>query len=286
MPRGEIIPVEKREKIINLWMTGNTYRSIQKQTGVSLSTISSIINMRTKKEPDIKELRQLKIVLKKIDASPSICLRGARLLEELNNLDVSLEDVTPILKFCETVEEPSEAANYGLELAELQRQTGKDYWNIIDDWKLKNKQVERLKKKIEKTKGELDSVNGKLRDLKELEKLQIIIDNLGLSPTRLHRFIEDAVKIERNGFKPEIAAILSSELKKIGLDPALAATRIVDLVEKYGTLHNAVSKLLEQKSQVEQKFKETQSQKDHLHEIISKQKDTIARNKDEIKDLE
>lgn len=50
----EPIADKLRQKIKELWVAGLTYREIQEETGVSLSTISDIINKEKGEEPDLE----------------------------------------------------------------------------------------------------------------------------------------------------------------------------------------------------------------------------------------
>jgi len=82
------IPIEVRRRVVELWMDGNSYRQVSAKTGVSLGTISIIINEERRKVPDIEGLRELKLALKQADANLTDALRGASFLEKLNDLDI------------------------------------------------------------------------------------------------------------------------------------------------------------------------------------------------------
>ncbi len=87
------LSLEVRLRIVELWLDGDSYRRIPAETGASLGAISSIIDGEKKRVPGVQELRQLNVALKKADANLMDALRGARLLEKLNSLNIQVDGI-------------------------------------------------------------------------------------------------------------------------------------------------------------------------------------------------
>lgn len=251
MPRGKPISDNDKNSILDLWLKGYTYRAIEIKIGVSISSISEFISEVLKREPELSEFRDLKVALEKADASLLECLRGAKFLERLNPFNVSLDRLNPIFKLCEAVENPVEAAEAGLEMMALTKQTGKTYQEILDEVEAKQVDLKQAEGKLEERKKDLKGTNERLEDVRSLERLQDTLRSLNLSPEKLQKFVEDAKQIERNGFTPQISVILSGEFRKLGLDPAKAAEKEANLIVQHGSMENSIASLSKEKDETE-----------------------------------
>lgn len=250
MPSGKPISDDMKSIILDLWLRGYTYRTIESKTGVSISSISEVIKEVLGREPNYSELRELAVALRKANALPLECLRGAKFLEQLNSLNIFVDNLDPVLKLCKTVENPVEAAQAGLEMLALKEQTGKTYPEILDEWKTKQLELIQVEENLKEKIKNLEDTSKKVEDAKSLERLQDKLRSLNLNPERLQRFVEDAEQIEENGFNIQTSVILSNELKKLGLNPVKVAEKDADLLSRHGSLEKSIESLSRSKGEL------------------------------------
>ena len=89
---------ELRRRVFEFWLEGKNYREISNATSVSSGAITQIIDEKRKKVPELDELRDLKIALKKADVSVIDAKRGALFQERISALNIQLERIPSIIK--------------------------------------------------------------------------------------------------------------------------------------------------------------------------------------------
>lgn len=275
MPRGKLTPRDVRQLVFDLWIQGYAYRKIKEKTGVGIATTSKIVKEYLKKDPELSELRDLGKILQKAQASHYESLRGAGLLEELNKLGVSLYEIGVIIEFYKTVKHPAEAAIAGLEINRLRIRTGKSYDELLKDYRLKEENLNQIEKQLEKRKKDLNNIELDLEEAEALKSLQEELRIFGLTPERLQKFVMNAKEVEKNGFTPEISAILSKEIKKHGLDPARAAVYVAELVSKHNNLRYAVESLTEEEAVLKRMLTRLKAEESRLEKSVNMKKEKI-----------
>ena len=269
MPRGKLTPRDVRQLVFDLWIQGHTYRKIKEKTGVGIATTSKIVKEYLKKDPELSELRELGKTLQKAQASHYESLRGAGFLVELNKLGVSLNEIGIIIEFYKTVKHPVEAAIAGLEIDRLRIKTGKSYGELLKDYRLKEENFDQIKKQLEKRKKDLNNIELDLEEAEALKSLQEELRIFGLTPERLQKFVMNAKEVEKNGFTPEISAILSKEIKKYSLDPARAAVYVAELVSNHNDLRYAVESLTEEEAVLKRRLTRLKAEESRLEKSVN-----------------
>lgn len=151
---------EVENKIFKLWLEGYTYREISpKCGGASLATISKVIDIARKRAPDIDELRQLNITLKGSDRSVYDAIRGSKLLEEINSLNISLDKLASYTVLAGRIssEKGVDAKTFvdsAIRLIRLEAETGKAYGDVIKDFEEKLSETEKLEAKMVRLEAE------------------------------------------------------------------------------------------------------------------------------------
>ena len=293
MPSGVKISEEQKDNILNLWLQGYTYKIINTKTSVSPAAISGVIKKFLETQPDLSKLRELSLTLKKTGVSHLECIRGAKFLEKLNALNVSLKELDPILNFCRAMGDPVKAAGAGLEMASLKERTGKTYMEILDDYATIYAEHKHVTQQLKEEKQDLKNTRKQLISAKTLEELQKQLNLLGLSPERLKKFIQNSTQIEANGFTPEVSVILSRELKSLGLTPAKAVKKIINIIAQYGSLAGSIQTSLKAKVALNESIYILKTEKKRLatqyvlqENIIQKAQTRIVNLQREIKQLE
>jgi chromosome segregation ATPase len=285
MPKGKPVQKERRKKVISLWLKGLTYRAIKERTGVSIATISFIVSDSIEKEPSLNQIRDLMLETGKNNTSVLECLRGATFLKKINEFHVSLEELDSIIEFCRAAKQPLKVAEAGLEMISLKKETGKGYLEMLTEWEEKNTDLRQAKQDIKKKREKLEKITERLQKAEKLEELQSDLVNLGLSPKNLKKFIDDARKVEQNGFTPKVSTTLSDEMKKHGLAPARAAEKVAEIVAKYGTLQRSINELEKQERAATEKIGELNSVKRSLNQKINEYRETIDERRRIMKNL-
>jgi transposase len=100
---SRLLRQEVKVRALGLWLKGLTYRAINEKTGVSLGAVNELVNEARRKEPSLDELKELNVMLKKGDSSVVDAIRGAKILERVNELHVSLGGLESFIKFSERI---------------------------------------------------------------------------------------------------------------------------------------------------------------------------------------
>jgi len=222
-----VLKPEVKARALRLWLNGLTYRTINERTGVSLGAMNELVNEARKKTSDIDDLRQLNVGLQKSGASVSDAARGAKLLDKINVLGMSLERLEGLIGIVDRIcadrnVEADKFVDSALRLTELEIKTGKPYHEIVREFKDKQARVNELDLKVK----ELDSqraniqwelsqatekLSKTLQELKHTLGTKERLQRLGVEKTAtLAEFVED---YELLGFSVEEVQEIA-ELKK------------------------------------------------------------------------
>ena len=238
------ISPEKRKRVIELYIRGYSYREIDEKTGVSIGSISEIINEKRKEMPDIDDLRGLSIALRESNASLLDTLRGANCINKCNELNISVEKIPNCFKLLENYgEKAGHILEAGIRIQQLEEQFGRSYEQLTLDFDEKTEKDAQLSKRVEELSKEERKLKSSLGELSDLRALKDKIEQRGLSIQRLDNFIEKTLKLEELGFTLRAAELLSSELSKRGLDIHESASLLAAMLALHVSLEDNVSKL-------------------------------------------
>jgi DNA repair exonuclease SbcCD ATPase subunit len=190
-----------RERVFVLWLQGHTYRRIsQTLEGVGLATISRIIDEERRRSPDLDELRKLRSLLRGLGVGLPDAARGARCMEQLNRLGISLSEIE---RYVEAIEKLAAGHSVGApslvdaagRLVGLESKEGRRYDEVLRDYEEKVKMAGELERRLvgikaecSRSKEELERAEGRLREAVESEER---LRRLGVEKvSELTRFIE------------------------------------------------------------------------------------------------
>jgi hypothetical protein len=97
------IPRTARDEAFRLWLQGESYRSICAETGMSMGALCNHINELRKRTPELDELKELNVILKKGGLTVYDAIRGSRLLDRVGQLGMSLDRLESFIKLAENI---------------------------------------------------------------------------------------------------------------------------------------------------------------------------------------
>lgn len=276
---------EQKDEVISFWVDGLTYREVSDKTGVSIASISAVINQARKKSPDIDNLRNLK---KSLDESNTHFLdaqRGVNFLHQLDQILVPISELPRVIALIQRYgEKARDILAFGSHLAELENSWGKPYKDIVAEAEEASEQLSTLKTELHTLRQAEECLKLSIIDLQGLKGLQGTLIQRGITINRLVDFIEQSIQLYGLGFTLEAAKILASELARIG-SPIDAAVKLGDLLFRQKTIEQEVGELQTKKSRLEQELKTKETERDGLTtkvELLKGQIKEIERLRDDV----
>ncbi|MEO0236514.1 MAG: hypothetical protein ABIM02_07340 [candidate division WOR-3 bacterium] len=233
------IPENVKSEVLRLWLNGLNYRDISGKLCVSLGSISSIINEARVKSPDLDELRELNVKLKKLGLSVLDAIRGTRLLERMEELGVGLPELDSFIEVASRMssERGSEFIESALRLLELEKRMGKTYDEIVKD---------------------VDGMESRVRELRaEADRLRKDIEVLKVDKAKLNKDAE-AMK---NDIRKMVEA--KDKLKKMDLDKL---ETLICFAENKMLMEAEVKRLREEVDKLSRVKRELEKENDRLAE--------------------
>jgi hypothetical protein len=279
---------EVKARALRLWLSGLTYRAINEKTGVSLGAMNDLVNEARKKAPDIDELRQLNIAVQKSGASVLDAARGARLLDRINQLGVSLERLEGFVNIVNKISSEHNVVadkfiGSAMKLMELETKTSKSYQEVVREFDDKQARVQMLDSKVKELDSQRVKIQGELSQAKEklsktLEELKHAISTkerlqrLGLEKTdALAEFIEDYQLLGFDAQEVQKLAEWRKSLAETGIDP----DGLESFIRKRGPLEKQLRSIEEEIVQGKTRLR-----------ILSKMEKDLQRRVDDIQRIE
>jgi len=234
---SRLLRPEVKARALRLWLNGLTYRAINEKTGVSLGAMNELVNEAKRKEPGLDELRELNVMLKKGGSSVVDAIRGAKVLDRVNELRVSLDGLESFIKLSERIssERGVEAERFveaSVRLMGLEAKTGKNYEQVLKDFEERMKQVEGLEARAKSVQEE----NRKLLEMKAQLEGEIREAGEKLSSTR--KELNKAIGTQER-------------LKKIGLEKVADLARFINEFESLRFSAEGVQELAQLKKELD-----------------------------------
>ena len=192
MPRAPISPQKKYEVIKN-WLERQTHEENSRRTGISVGSISNIINEFKEKAremsleeaarvfgvgDEVSALLDLSDDLKREGVTVREAKEGVIVLKELKGLNVTADNVRSWIELCKRLSQPNypveEFVSSSIRLMSLEAEYGVNYRALIGDFEAKGKERERLSKelrelaqRLQALKSEVEKIEGELRSKKK-----------------------------------------------------------------------------------------------------------------------
>jgi hypothetical protein len=225
------IPRSTKERAARLWLQGESYRRICSETKMSLGALSDHINELRKKTPDLDQLRELNMVLRRDESTVFDALRGGRLLEEVGQLGVSLDELEGFVKLSARIssERGVEAERFvgsSMRLMDWEAKTGKSYEEVVKDLEERTKQVEVLDAKAKDVQAQIQGLMERKAQLES--EIRDAEGNLNLTLQKLNQAINT-----------------QERLKKLSLERVSHLAQFIEDFELLGFNANVVRELAE-----------------------------------------
>jgi len=251
------------KKIIKRYVAGDTVRKIAHDLSVGVATAHKYKEEAKRKIPDLEELRELSIQLRKTNITFLDAARAAELIDELNELGVSLSDLGQFIKLGEKAfsagpRGSEEIAQSSIRLIDLEEKSEKPYEEVLEDFEKKTAQSAKLKagnKRLKAKKKHLEEENSQFEDSirkrkKELKTVKSEIDKAvstknqlkGIGIPKLAKTAKFIPEFESLGFDAEEVQKLADwrkKLQELGVDP----NELEDFIRRKGPLHAQISEL-------------------------------------------
>lgn len=235
------LAVNKKLKVVKMFLGGFSYHEIAQQAGVAKGSVVNIIDeFRDGKIPwppgmseYIDELRCLVVDLKKHSTNVAQVKSCLKLHSKLHDMGVPEEQADKWLDICQSIASPhvsnSQFTKAALELAKFTSEAGLGYQQLLDDYKSKLQQRDKLNAEIVKMSGDLEAIKTKYEGQKkqgnkELQSIQKAIaaaqDNFAAQKKqRQSQFEEYLAQNKLTWKKVKLAnALLDKGLKKAGMN--------------------------------------------------------------------
>ncbi|MEM3832766.1 MAG: hypothetical protein QW128_04095 [Thermoprotei archaeon] len=235
------LPETVKNKIFELWMNGQDYRSISGQVNVSLGSITNVINEIRQALPDINELRILNSTLKRNSITINDAVEGAKFVLILKNLDVDVSSLGEVIgHIAKYGNEAPKILLKASELFRLEAEHGIEYDRIVEEYQRISKNFVKLQNDINTLRQEHSNLQNEIINLHELKELQKKLYELKIPIKRLDQIISQSQRLEELGFTPETAEILSSELIKHGINMETAIKTLIRMLSEYKSLTESI----------------------------------------------
>ena len=276
-----------RQRILELYQKGFTFAEISSETSHSKSTISKVVNDAKKADPLLDDVRKLTIFMKQKKISVIECSRGANLLGRLDELGVKLAYlptyIEALAKHGSAIQNYLESAAH---LAELERQTGKDYGELIAEYEEKHRSLKQLESKLQVAEAEYSQIKESIVSIKELKEIQQKLGDNNITPRILDEFIERHKSLEEKGFNLDVATTLATALSKLGLNPQHSVSLLIEILKKYPHLRDCISEMTERKDTLTGETNRLKSEIETLDNQKGKRENIIQNLNERVKRLE
>jgi hypothetical protein len=269
------IPSATRGRAFRLWLRGESYRRICAETGMSLGALSAHVNELRRKAPDLDQLRELNVVLRRGGSTVFDAVRGGRLLDRAGRLGVSLDELESYLRLTERIspEKGAEAERFvesALKLMKLEGETGKTHGQITKDFEEKRSEIKRLgeerdglEEEIRELKEELTKtergLSSKVQELKSVLETEERLERLGLEKlAHLAKFVEDYEALGFSAQQVQRLAEWRKSLAEMGIDP----DKLGQYIKERGSLEKQISRL--RREEIARRRKVKQLKGEHL----------------------
>jgi len=314
------ISPEKEYRIYEMKLKGYSNREIAKKLKVSVGTVSNyekkfrdLVRKGTiPREYGVRDLYEsvmaLAVELRRNKSSLPEALQGAKMLTKLSGLGVGLEKVKVFVSLCsklatENGYEAEEFVPAAIRLASIEEETGKNYQQVIKEYKEVTNKIPKLKKDksdlldfIKKTQSALQNLKNEkeeaeksfqklLEDLedeekKAREKHQHFLEEHDLTMKKVKDVVDLQARLATQGITlknvEQLHAVLN-EVKRLGFDP----TQIATCVEELGSLQNKISVLMQDADKKQRSLQDIITQIENAEKAKKKILDDIDRLEEE-----
>jgi hypothetical protein len=278
-------------KVIEMWFGGDTREYIAKTLGIGEATISDIMATLP---PCLQIARDFAVANRKHNLTLADAWKGLEVTIQLAALDVTPEQIPSFIQTArkmstDTEYEPRQIIQTGIQLSNIETESGKKYPQAIEEFKTAIKQ----KREWDKGNEERTKENSQLQlEIEENRRLRNeTLEQANTTPKQISEYFDCKAELRRYGMNikdPKTTRRLLDNFKEAGGKPK----RMVSLVKKYDSISKQVAcsenqlrigqdkhaNLLSQIREYRQTVLELQEEQKQLRVFINSQKDAINNN--------
>jgi|SRR5579872_223893 len=230
-----------KRQIIAYWIQGLTVREIADRVGLGKTRVAELIQGYRKTEPSIDEVKEVWQLAKKNGLNLRDLPRVGVFKAKLDELDLSTEEL-PNIKYLEKYgDKAPDVLQHGVKLAALEESEHKTYTQISAEYPVLASSVKSLRGEKATLLKQNEELASKIRDLQGLLNLQNQLDLLHVNTATMNNFVAKHKKLASLGFTETSAEILGEELARKGLMPEEASEKVIEAIEKYGSIDAAIA---------------------------------------------
>lgn len=284
------IPTAIKELALRLWLQGYAYREIRDKTKMSLGAINQMVAEVRNQIPDIEELRQVNIMLRKSDSNVYDAARGARLLDVLNEWGVGLDTLHSYIELSDRIssERGVEAERFienSVKLMGLEAETGRSYEEVVKEFEesiKRAKSVQEENRKLVERKAQVEveireageRLSSTRQELTKAVSTWERLKKIGLEKiSSLAQFIED---FELLRFDVNTVRKLASWRKSLA-DMQIDPDKLEGFIKKKGSLYKHISSLERKKSARELEVNQLKGERTRLRSQVTSLIDDVGR---------
>jgi hypothetical protein len=246
--KGVRITGEQKDRALRLYASGRSYAEIEIASGVSKAALSELVKRRGEEDPDLLMVHQLAAQCREKRVAPEVFLRGASVIDQVEEAGSSLGEVAErVLPFVTKYGDRSaEYAEQGVAYAELVGAKGWTFEELVAETQKLERKRDGLAAEIEEEKalrGALDEKaergESRLDRVEELETIRAALLRIGRRPSDGAAVIAKAEKLLAAGVSFATLDAIGTEAKKIGVKADDVPATVARLVNEYGSLEGA-----------------------------------------------
>jgi transposase-like protein len=222
-------------RMLQMLLEGYTYREIAREQDVTISTVNRFVEDERRRTPNFDEMRNLGLKLKKQGLTLFDAKRAIKLIEQLNELGISLQELEDCINLINRILSEKNAETnllaYAMKLAKIESETGKSPETIIKDLENALRRTAKLNRQKAKSRRSLQTTKSKIKEAdKNLNRrnsdLQEVIATIrGLKAIGVKKvacLVKYIQFYECLGFTASEVmklALWKQKLKELGIDP-------------------------------------------------------------------
>jgi len=249
--RGVRLSEDQKAQALQLYLQGKTYAEIYEETGVSEAAMTAVVAERAEEDPDASVTHELARKLREKRVAPEKLLRGVAVDDALeamgSNLDEVEKDVLPVVR--KFGDKTAEVCKKATEYDKVVKETGHTHDQLLTEHSKKARELKEVSEAVSARASELESLDQKtttarsgLDHLVDLERIKKGLEKIGKTPRQAAATIEKVGEILDSGLTMDVLVKMSIETKRLGAKVTNIPRRVAELLDKYGSLDNAVVK--------------------------------------------
>jgi len=262
------LSLEKRTRVIKLFLEGFSYDEIAKQLGVAKGSIANIIDeTRMGDSPSLNDiagyvddLRKIAVDMRKHNSNVAEILSCLKIYNKMRSMGISNQQIEPWLDICRQISTEDVTnrrfIDSALELARLTSQMGIGYESIIDDYRRRSEELKSMYAEIAKNKKSIKKLKLDLEEQKTLTTQGIqSLEKQPASAKENHNKSMREMQADLDKYLAEnklswenvntVIAVLDKELSKTGL----TQNQVREISKKITAIGYLSSAITEQEAQ-------------------------------------